>query len=203
LTVKEKDKAIKLFKEALDIYSSNDAHHHAADVYRAFNTFLIKEKLFDEAIANVEKQVITYQQLKQDHNKFKGMLAIMILRLKTGDWVKASNTLESWRDTESGFVYSDEGQIAQGLLDAFEANSEDQLQKVLKNSKIRLLENQIAKVALSLKCSDDPSAKTRVNTPKEKVVDSKKQALFGDSDDDVEEKVEEPQESVFDDNDAR
>jgi tetratricopeptide (TPR) repeat protein len=77
LTVKEKDKAIKLFKEALDIYSSNDAHHHAADVYRAFNTFLIKEKLFDEAITNVEKQVVTYQQLKQDHNKFKGMLAII------------------------------------------------------------------------------------------------------------------------------
>jgi len=203
LDIKEKDRAIKLFKQALDIYSSNDSHHHAAEVYRAFNAFLIKERLYDEAVTNIEGQIISYGQLKQDHNKHKSMLAVLILRLKTGAWVKATEQFEKWCDSEAGFQYSDEGKLSQDLLDAYESNSEDQLKKVLKNSKIRLLENQIAKLALSLKLTDDMTVKTKTTTTVQK--DQKKNDLLGSSDEEIDDKepTETPGDNVFDDNDMR
>jgi len=101
LTKNEKDRAIQLFKDALDIYASNDSFHLAADVFRSFNAYLIKEELYVEAIANIEKQVVGYTSLKQDHNKWKSYLSIIILVLKIGDWVKACEYHEKFME----FVY--------------------------------------------------------------------------------------------------
>lgn len=197
LTGNEKDRAINLFKKALDLYSTNDSFHHAMDVYRSFNAFLVKEKFYEEAIQNIEKQILGFIQLKQDQGKHKSILSLIILRLKTGDWVKATEVQEKYSQDGSAYSNSDEYYCAQSLLDAFENNNEEELQKALKSQKIKLLENQIAKVGISLKLSDDTSSKEKKT--KTKVIDQKKKELFGSDDDEkIEDSMDEPVEKKDD-----
>jgi hypothetical protein len=184
LTRNEKDRAMRLFRDALDIYASNDSFHLAADVYRSFNAYLIKEELYQDAINNIEKQIIGYTSLKQDHNKWKSYLSIVILALKMGDWVKATDYHEKFMD-DMGYSNTEESQLGQQLLTCFEKNDDEALKKVLKTQKIRLLENQIARVALKLQTSgkeQDSSSKKR--SAGKKQLDPRKRELFGDDDDD-------------------
>lgn len=173
------------------------------DVYRSFNAFLLKEKFYLEAIENIEKQIVGYISLKQDQGKHKSILSLIILRLKLGDWVKAVETQEKYSNDNS-YPNSDEYYCAQSLLDAYEKNSEEDLQKALKSQKIKLLENQIAKVGMSLKVSDDPSTKEKRS--QKKVTDEKKKELFGSSDDEkisddeLNENVEKKDDLLGDDN---
>jgi len=182
LTKNEKDRAIKLFKEALDIYSTNDSFHLAADVYRSFNSYLIKEELYLEAISNMEKQIIGYRNLKQDHNIWKSYLSIIIIELKLGEWVKATEYQEKFGEEEANYYSTEESKIAQDLLNAFEKNDDDLLKKTAKLQKIRLLENQVARVAINLKLPGSLFENSKPKTNKKKYVekDVKRKALFGD-----------------------
>ena len=91
-------------------------------------------------------------------------------------------------------------------MDAFENNDEDALAKTIKNSKIKLLENQIAKVALSLKIVQGEMV---IDTKVKKSKTSKKSDLFGSEDEgeenfseEIEKNENEPTEEGEDELDA-
>eukprot|EP01080_Neovahlkampfia_damariscottae_P006750 gene6750-10915_t len=179
LPSEEKTKAISLFKKSIDLYNMNNSHHLATDTYRAFNAYLIKAGLFNEVIENLEKQLKSFEALEQKHNIHKAIISMIIIHLKCNEWVKATEVQEKHLEGSLGYGQSDEYYIAQDLLDSFENNDEDRLIKTIKSSKIKLLENQIAKVALSLKIIPGEMV---IDSSVKKSKEKKKNDLFGSDD---------------------
>lgn len=179
----DKERAVSLYKQALEIYENAQEFHKAGDAFRQFNAFLLRNGMYKECIENMQKQATAYEALKQNHNIWKCYLSIVILYLKLEDWVKASEAHQKFIETP-GYADTEESYLAQSLLDCVENRDEDQLQRQLQSSRIKFLENQVAKVAKTLKIPavfDKP-----IETVKAKAkLDSTKQELFGDDEEEI------------------
>ncbi|EFC50422.1 predicted protein [Naegleria gruberi] len=165
------NQCVELYKEGIEASTMNGKYHNVTDILRNFNNFLIRHKLYTEAIQNLETQINAFRSLSQPNNERKAMLAIIILYLKNDDPVAAQNALDKFTNDSgsSGFCENDEGDVAIQLVSSFENRDERMLDQAKTSSVIKFLEGPVSKIGLTLSLNplldELNEKKKKANTP--------------------------------------
>ena len=143
----------ELYEEAIEASSLNGKYHNSTDLIRSFNTFLVKNRMYADAIKNCETLRTAYQSLSQVANERKTMLSMIILHLKMDDQVAAEDLLNKFTNeigSQAQFSQCDEGDLAIQFLSAFQNRDEQLLANTRQNSLLKYLEGPFAKIAMNL-----------------------------------------------------
>jgi tetratricopeptide (TPR) repeat protein len=198
-----RDKCVSLYTRAVEAVVNDDKDHLATDAFRALNAYLVREKLYREAVDNIKKQIQSYKKLKQESNLHKAYLSIVILHLALDDYAEADTCHHLFVEQTPEYASTDESYIATGLLHAFENHDAKGLEEALNNNKLKFLENEVAKLAKKIKLGSITQT-TRAPSAARAKQTQQKAALFGNDEEEEEEEEEpepEPEPDMLDPND--
>jgi tetratricopeptide (TPR) repeat protein len=192
---KFRDRCIQLYTRAVEAVTNDDKDHLATDAYRQLNAFLVREKLYREAVDNIQKQIQSYKKLKQETNLHKAYLSVVILHLALDDYAEADTQHNKFQEQTQDYGMTDEAYIASNLLQAFANHDAQALEEALKNNKLKFLENEIAKLVKRLKIGTVTNVATKAPSSAKVKQTKQKAALLGDSDEEESEEEPEPEPS--------
>src|SRR3989338_1376146 len=146
------NQCVELYKEGIDVSTMNGKYHNVTDILRTFNNFLLRNKMYGEAIKNLETQLTAFRALSQVANERKAMLAIIILHLKNDDPVAAEDALNRFTNDSgpAGFSMNDEGDVAINFVSAFQNRDDSLLEQARLSSTVKFLEGPVSKIAMTL-----------------------------------------------------
>lgn len=154
-----REEIMDMYTHAIDVF--DDKYHLSGDLMRSFNSFLVREGQYTACIENIGRQIAGFEDLKQPHNIWKCYLSVVILHLKMGDWPAADEAHHTFVEKHPEYTQTEEGNLAQQMLDAFEQYNEELLQRALQSNKLKFINPQIFKVARTLTITGDASNSDR------------------------------------------
>jgi hypothetical protein len=143
--------AAKLYEKASMILTAGNKHYHAMKTFSSLNALYLRQGMITETIQSLYKQLDTYKILKLEINMAKSYLSIIILHLSSSEQGQAREAHEKFlKNGTNEYIINGFDQIAENLLDAYETGDQTQLNELLRNKRLKILENEIAKIALRL-----------------------------------------------------
>ncbi|KAJ3047705.1 hypothetical protein HK097_011287 [Rhizophlyctis rosea] len=143
------DKCLAFYIEACDMYEQEDRIRFGVDTFKRAIGLLLQNRRFDTAIQLSSRLADIFAKLNQSVNFHKQALATVVIALGSGDDVEASKRWEHFAGTLA-FGGTQEGAIANNLIQAYEQADEQALAETQKAREIKLLDNEVARLALSL-----------------------------------------------------
>ncbi|KAJ3417506.1 hypothetical protein HDV05_003370 [Chytridiales sp. JEL 0842] len=144
------NQAAELYVEACTIFETEDRLRTGADTFARAVCFLLRVGKLPQAIDLSQRLCDLYVKIQNRHSFNKQALTTVILALVLGDPVEAGKRLQSLGGT-FGFFESDEGFIANGMIEAFNNFDDDKLQELKRKQIIMFLDNEVARATQSLR----------------------------------------------------
>jgi Soluble NSF attachment protein, SNAP len=119
--------------------------------YRYALGLAVRHGHYDSAVTLLKRQVEAFERLTQNHEAHKAHLSILVILLKGDDYVAAEQHFQQACAECDGFAPSTEGRVGADLLDAVEKRDADELEAVLSKQQFGFLDNQVVRLAASLK----------------------------------------------------
>ena len=179
------------FKESIELYNQAleslvmSGYHNAMTTFRSFNAFLVKHAQWEEAIKNCLAMMTGYRSLKQTDSVYKTCASIVLICLQMDDYVRGDEFQKKFGNEEDGYFNSQESEIGEAFLEAFDKMDQAMLEKCKTNNQLKYLEPSVYKMAMKISLNagiGSSSTATRAKTPRE----NKKKAKLLEIDDDEE-----------------
>ncbi|KAG2381878.1 hypothetical protein C9374_005670 [Naegleria lovaniensis] len=171
--------AVELYKTALESISTS-GYHNAMNTFRSFNSFLLQNSLFEEAIQNALEMMKGYKDLNQKDGVCKSCTTIILICLAMDDYVRAEEFQKRFSNEESDYLSSPEYDISNDFLEAFERMDQNLLENAKTNNQLKYLEREVYKMASKMKITSNLATLGASSTRSANRVNEKKNMLLAD-----------------------
>ncbi|KAI8579242.1 hypothetical protein K450DRAFT_243462 [Umbelopsis ramanniana AG] len=142
--------AIDLYSQSCSLYEQEDRGRFAMDTFKKAISLLVKTQKYDRAADMLNRQSVVLQKMTNRGALHKANLSIVILSLAMGDEVEANKQFHNFCSRDAGFPQSEEAEISDDLIKAYEHGDGELLAKTVRRQNITFLDNEIARLARSL-----------------------------------------------------
>lgn len=139
----------ELYTRACTLMEAQDKPHFAVEPFRKTLGFLVKNAMYQDALALVERLIAIFKQIDQHANVYKCYLSEIIIILTIGDVALADKTYMRQLQ-EDAYLSSDECALAEDLVRAYKMGNEELLQTTIRKQGFSFLDNQISRVSRKL-----------------------------------------------------
>ncbi|CEP16602.1 hypothetical protein [Parasitella parasitica] len=144
------NESYEMYSKACSLYEQEDRGRFAIEIFKKAISLLIRNKKYDKAIDMLKRESVILQKFTARSQLYKANLSILILIFAIGDDVEAGKQFNSMCGNDPGFAQSEEAEIADNLLKAFDERDQDLLVKTTKSQHITFLDNEVIKLARML-----------------------------------------------------
>ncbi|RCI04333.1 hypothetical protein CU098_012623 [Rhizopus stolonifer] len=136
-----------MYSKACAIYEQEDRGRFAVEIFKKAISLLIRNKKYDKAIDMLKRQSVVLQKFTSRSHLYKANLSILVLIFAIGDDVEAGKQFSSMCGNDAGFAQSEEAEIAEDLLKAYEERDQELLEKTVRLQHMSFLDNEVVKLA--------------------------------------------------------
>uniref|UniRef100_A0A8B9LH74 Gamma-soluble NSF attachment protein n=1 Tax=Astyanax mexicanus TaxID=7994 RepID=A0A8B9LH74_ASTMX len=142
-------KAVDLYERAASVFENEERLRQAVELLGKASRLLVRQKKFDEAAVSIQKEKNMYRDIENYPTCFKKTIAQVLVHLHRGDYVAADKCV---RESYSipGFSGSEDCVALEQLLQGYDQQDEDQVSRVCNSPLFKYMDNDYAKLALSL-----------------------------------------------------
>uniref|UniRef100_A0A3B1JC33 Gamma-soluble NSF attachment protein n=1 Tax=Astyanax mexicanus TaxID=7994 RepID=A0A3B1JC33_ASTMX len=142
-------KAVDLYQRAASVFENEERLRQAVELLGKASRLLVRQKKFDEAAVSIQKEKNMYRDIENYPTCFKKTIAQVLVHLHRGDYVAADKCV---RESYSipGFSGSEDCVALEQLLQGYDQQDEDQVSRVCNSPLFKYMDNDYAKLALSL-----------------------------------------------------
>ncbi|XP_072535481.1 N-ethylmaleimide-sensitive factor attachment protein, gamma a [Salminus brasiliensis] len=157
-------KAVDLYQRAASVFENEERLRQAVELLGKASRLLVRQKKFDEATVSLQKEKNMYRDIENYPTCFKKTIAQVLVHLHRGDYVAADKCV---RESCSipGFSGSEDCVALEQLLQGYDQQDEDQVSRVCNSPLFRYMDNDYAKLALSLTVPGGGKKKKAVAAP--------------------------------------
>uniref|UniRef100_A0A4W4HDT6 Gamma-soluble NSF attachment protein n=1 Tax=Electrophorus electricus TaxID=8005 RepID=A0A4W4HDT6_ELEEL len=143
------EKAVDLYQKAASVFENEDRLRQAAELLGKASR-LLRPVPLDEAAVSLQKEKNMYKEIENYPTCFKKTIAQVLVHLHRGDFVAADKCV---RESYSlpGFSGSEDCVAMETLLAGYDEQDEDQVYRVCNSPLLKYMDNDYAKLAISLK----------------------------------------------------
>uniref|UniRef100_A0A4W4EV70 Gamma-soluble NSF attachment protein n=1 Tax=Electrophorus electricus TaxID=8005 RepID=A0A4W4EV70_ELEEL len=154
-------KAVDLYQKAASVFENEDRLRQAVELLGKASRLLVRQKKYDEATLSLQKEKSIYRDIENYPTCYKKTIAQVLVHLHRGDYVAADKCV---RESYSipGFSGSEDCIALEQLLQGYDQQDEDQVSRVCNSPLFRYMDNDYAKLALTLSVPGEGKKKKAV-----------------------------------------
>uniref|UniRef100_A0A3Q3K3B9 Gamma-soluble NSF attachment protein n=1 Tax=Monopterus albus TaxID=43700 RepID=A0A3Q3K3B9_MONAL len=144
------EKAVDLYQKAAGVFENEDRLRQAVELLGKASRLLVRLKRLDEAAVAVQKEKNMYKEIENFPMCFKKTTAQVLIHLHRGDYVAADKCV---RESYSlpGYSGSEDCVAMETLLQGYDEQDEDRVYRVCNSPLLKYMDNDYAKLAVSLR----------------------------------------------------
>uniref|UniRef100_A0A665XBK6 Gamma-soluble NSF attachment protein n=1 Tax=Echeneis naucrates TaxID=173247 RepID=A0A665XBK6_ECHNA len=144
------EKAVDLYQKAAGVFENEDRLRQAVELLGKASRLLVRLKRLDEAAVALQKEKNMYKEIENFPMCFKKTTAQVLIHLHRGDFVAADKCV---RESYSlpGYSGSEDCVAMETLLQGYDEQDEDQVYRVCNSPLLKYMDNDYAKLAISLR----------------------------------------------------
>jgi len=135
--------ATGLYEKAAATVSCEDRPNVAAEYMGRAGRLYIRIKKYDDAIEALKSEVGWRQEAGTTHSANQAVMGVFLLELKRGDRVAAEKVVNEW----GGYLQGPQSSAVREIIQGFDENDRDQVEKGLSSTAIKELDLDLAKLA--------------------------------------------------------
>lgn len=124
--------ACKMFAQAVELISEDQLFFLSKEVINSYATLLIEHRLYTDAIAVYQKEIIFSQAIDREHQIFKAALCIFAVIFLTER--NAGDTYTQLCADVRNFVMSNESQVASDVMDAVRQGNQENYDRAVRRA---------------------------------------------------------------------
>ncbi|KAI8922460.1 soluble NSF attachment protein [Powellomyces hirtus] len=161
------NKCIEFYDESCRIYEDENKLRFGVDTFKRAIGVCLRNQRYDKALELSGRLSDAFSKLEQRPNFCKQALSSIVILLAKGDEAGADNHLAMLAG-QHGFAQSEEGGIAQALIEGMQNGDQEALNGALKRTAVQFLDNEIARTARELKAPAGRGPGQKSQPPPEK-----------------------------------
>uniref|UniRef100_A0A8D3EFG3 Gamma-soluble NSF attachment protein n=1 Tax=Scophthalmus maximus TaxID=52904 RepID=A0A8D3EFG3_SCOMX len=144
------EKAVDLYQKAAGVYENEDRLRQAVELLGKASRLLVRLRRLDDAAVAMQKEKNMYKEIENFPMCFKKTTAQVLIHLHRGDFVAADKCV---RESYSlpGYSGSEDCIAMETLLQGYDEQDEDQVYRVCNSPLLKYMDNDYAKLAISLR----------------------------------------------------
>uniref|UniRef100_A0A673JMS0 Gamma-soluble NSF attachment protein n=1 Tax=Sinocyclocheilus rhinocerous TaxID=307959 RepID=A0A673JMS0_9TELE len=143
-------KAAHLYQQAAGVFENEERLRQAVELIGKASRLLVRQQKFDEAAESLQKEKNMYKEIENYPTCFKKTIAQVLVHLHRGDYVAAEKCVREGYSIP-GFSGSEDCVAMEQLLQGYYDQDEEQVSRVCTSPLLRYMDNDYAKLAISLK----------------------------------------------------
>uniref|UniRef100_A0A667WZW4 Gamma-soluble NSF attachment protein n=1 Tax=Myripristis murdjan TaxID=586833 RepID=A0A667WZW4_9TELE len=156
-------KAVDLYQQAAGVFENEERLRQAVEMLGKASRLLVRQHRFEEAAESIQKEKNMYREIENFPTCFKKTIAQVLVHLHRNDFVAADKSIRQSYSLP-GFSGSEDCVCLERLLQAFDQQDEDAVHQVTNSPLFKYMDNDYAKLALSLRV---PGATKKKKLPAE------------------------------------
>ncbi|XP_015669743.1 gamma-soluble NSF attachment protein [Protobothrops mucrosquamatus] len=143
------DKAIQLYQQTASVFENEERLRQAVEMYGKASRLLVRGRRLDEAALSLQKEKSIYKDIENYPTCYKKTIAQVLVHLHRNDYVAAEKCV---RESYSipGFTESEDYAALEQLLEGYDQQDQDQVSDVCNFPLFKYMDNDYAKLGLSL-----------------------------------------------------
>ncbi|XP_044282386.1 gamma-soluble NSF attachment protein isoform X2 [Varanus komodoensis] len=177
------DKAIQLYQQTASVFENEERLRQAVEMYGKASRLLVRSRRLDEAAVSIQKEKSIYKDIENYPTCYKKTIAQVLVHLHRNDYVAAEKCV---RESYSipGFTESEDYAALEQLLEGYDQQDQDQVSDVCNSPLFKYMDNDYAKLGLSLTVPGGGVKKKSPVTPQGKAGGPAVAASHGNEEDD-------------------
>ncbi|XP_052318867.1 N-ethylmaleimide-sensitive factor attachment protein, gamma b isoform X1 [Oncorhynchus keta] len=158
------EKAVDLYQQAAGVFENEDRLRQSAELLGKASRLLVRLRRLDEAATALQKEKNMYKDIENYPTCFKKTTAQVLVHLHRNDFVAADKCV---RESYSlpGYSGSEDCVAMETLLQGYDEQDEDQVHRVCHSALLKYMDNDYAKLAISLKVPGGGAKKKTAKPP--------------------------------------
>ncbi|XP_036100887.1 gamma-soluble NSF attachment protein isoform X3 [Molossus molossus] len=143
------EKAVQLYQQTANVFENEERLRQAVELLGKASRLLVRGRRFDEAALSIQKEKHIYREIENYPTCFKKTIAQVLVHLHRNDYVAAERCV---RESYSipGFNGSEDCAALEQLLEGYDQQDQDQVSEVCNSPLFKYMDNDYAKLGLSL-----------------------------------------------------
>ncbi|CAM5110228.1 unnamed protein product [Natator depressus] len=143
------DKAVQLYQQTASVFENEERLRQAVELLGKASRLLVRGRRLDEAALSIQKEKNIYKEVENYPTCYKKTIAQVLVHLHRHDYVAAERCV---RESYSipGFNGSEDCAALEQLLEGYDNQDQDQVSNVCNSPLFKYMDNDYAKLALSL-----------------------------------------------------
>ncbi|KAL1006397.1 hypothetical protein UPYG_G00071880 [Umbra pygmaea] len=156
-------KAVDLYQKAASVFENEDRLRQAVEMLGKSSRLLVRQHKLDEAAVSIQKEKNMYKEIENYPTCFKKTIAQVLVHLHRNDFVAADKCV---RESYSlpGFSGSEDCVALEQLLQGYDEQDQDQVSRVCNSPLFKYMDNDYAKLSISLRVPGGGKKKTQAAT---------------------------------------
>uniref|UniRef100_A0A8D0HDD7 Gamma-soluble NSF attachment protein n=1 Tax=Sphenodon punctatus TaxID=8508 RepID=A0A8D0HDD7_SPHPU len=177
------DKAIQLYQQTAAVFENEERLRQAVEMLGKASRLLVRGRRLDEAALSLQKEKNIYKEIENYPTCYKKTIAQVLVHLHRNDYVAAERCV---RESYSipGFNGSEDCAALEQLLEGYDQQDQDQVSDVCNSPLFKYMDNDYAKLGLTLAVPGGGIKKKSPVTPQDKVGGPASAASHGNGEDD-------------------
>ncbi|XP_029446843.1 gamma-soluble NSF attachment protein isoform X2 [Rhinatrema bivittatum] len=177
------EKAVHLYQQSASVFENEERLRQAVELLGKASRLLVRARRLDEASASLQKEKNIYRDIENYPTCYKKTIAQVLVHLHRNDFVAAEKCV---RETYSipGFNGSEDCTALEQLLEGYDQQDQDQVSDICCSPLFKYMDNDYAKLALSLIVPGGGTKKKSPGSPQEGIGDSAAAGTRVEDDDD-------------------
>ncbi|KAF5919241.1 hypothetical protein HPG69_003881 [Diceros bicornis minor] len=143
------EKAVQLYQQTANVFENEERLRQAVELLGKASRLLVRGRRFDEAALSIQKEKNIYKEIENYPTCYKKTIAQVLVHLHRNDYVAAERCV---RESYSipGFNGSEDCAALEQLLEGYDQQDQDQVSEVCNSPLFKYMDNDYAKLGLSL-----------------------------------------------------
>ncbi|NWU61746.1 SNAG protein, partial [Pterocles burchelli] len=143
------EKAVQLYQQAASVFENEERLRQALEMLGKASRLLVRGRRLDEAALSLQKEKSLYKEIENYPTCYKKTIAQVLVHLHRNDYVAAERCV---RESYSipGFNGSEDCAALEQLLEGYDQQDQDQVSEVCNLPLFKYMDNDYAKLGLTL-----------------------------------------------------
>ncbi|NXS01349.1 SNAG protein, partial [Oxylabes madagascariensis] len=161
------EKAVQLYQQAASVFENEERLRQALEMLGKASRLLVRGRRLDEAALSLQKEKSIYKEIENYPTCYKKTIAQVLVHLHRNDYVAAERCV---RESYSipGFNGSEDCAALEQLLEGYDQQDQDQVSEVCNSPLFKYMDNDYAKLGLTLVVPGGGIKKKSPNTGQDK-----------------------------------
>ncbi|KAB0406326.1 hypothetical protein E2I00_007712 [Balaenoptera physalus] len=136
------EKAVQLYQQTANVFENEERLRQAVELLGKASRLLVRGRRFDEAALSIQKEKNIYKEIENYPTCYKKTIAQVLVHLHRNDYVAAERCVRE--------SYSEDCTALEQLLEGYDQQDQDQVAEVCNSPLFKYMDNDYAKLGLSL-----------------------------------------------------